>query len=296
MGDLLAADFARLLKSQIFHGSIIFCIECVFFESIVSYCYGDFEKGMMDGLLTSNLFVFGIMLSIFIGLFIGTEYSSGTIRNKVIAGNSRAAIYLSNFIVCTVAGFMLQVLNFILIAFVSNVICDPHGETLHTPLVIMEKQFIGLYIIIAYTAMFIMFAMLINSRSAGTTVVTVIAIALLFAGIKIDSQIAQCDPQTIAEAYSDKKSDSDSDSDTENVEEQYLDLYSQGFGQRKKLEGRMLRLYLFLDKALPSAQIQSMTQSFEPPRNAKSYVKYNLASAAIFTVLGMTLYKYKELK
>ena len=47
--------------------------------------------------LDSRFFIFpllaGILLSAFSALFVGAEYSGGTIRNKLVTGRSKAAVY-----------------------------------------------------------------------------------------------------------------------------------------------------------------------------------------------------------
>lgn len=48
-----------------------------------------------------------VLGAIFCSLFIGTEYSDGTIRNKLIMGYSRQKIYCANLIVCIIANLML---------------------------------------------------------------------------------------------------------------------------------------------------------------------------------------------
>ncbi len=49
----------------------------------------------------------GIILSVFISLFIGAEYEYGTIRNKIISGYDRSEIYLANIFACIIAGWIM---------------------------------------------------------------------------------------------------------------------------------------------------------------------------------------------
>ena len=49
-------------------------------------------------MLTIYIFVLVFMIPAFVSLFVGTEYSDGTIRNKLIIGHTRLSIYLSNLI------------------------------------------------------------------------------------------------------------------------------------------------------------------------------------------------------
>ena len=44
--------------------------------------------------------IHGVMLAAFVPLFLGADYSDGTIRNKLIAGHRRSGIYLSDLLVC----------------------------------------------------------------------------------------------------------------------------------------------------------------------------------------------------
>ena len=49
----------------------------------------------------------GIVSSIFCSLFLGVEYSDGTMRNKIIAGHKRTAIYCANLITNVSASLLL---------------------------------------------------------------------------------------------------------------------------------------------------------------------------------------------
>lgn len=49
----------------------------------------------LDDRFFAYSFFIGILSAIFCSLFTGTEYSDGTIRNKIVVGHSRISIYLS---------------------------------------------------------------------------------------------------------------------------------------------------------------------------------------------------------
>ena len=65
-----------------------------------------------NGFFGCALFI-GIVMAVFCSLFIGTEYSEGTIRNKIIIGQKRGAVYLSNFITCSLVSVVMCMAFFI---------------------------------------------------------------------------------------------------------------------------------------------------------------------------------------
>lgn len=60
----------------------------------------------------SSFFSYGlltpVLLAVLTAFFVGTEYSDGTMRNKLIAGHGRRDIYLANLVVCIAAGMLLS--------------------------------------------------------------------------------------------------------------------------------------------------------------------------------------------
>ena len=94
MSRLLRADFSRLFKSIIFKLGMIFSVG--FAVVMVMVRYIDFkvnastyeEYGYMtvnvDDLIFVGCFFMMFVVAVFIGIFVGTDYSDGTIRNKII--------------------------------------------------------------------------------------------------------------------------------------------------------------------------------------------------------------------
>ena len=292
MSDLLAADFARLLRSQVFHGMLIFCVECLIFEAIVGYIQETFNQFYMYGLMNTNFILFGILLSLFVGLFIGTEYSDGTIRNKLVAGNSRAAVYFSNLITSIIAGFIMQIIFFVLpyiilsIAYANTDVLPSTLQYLPTSKDIVQRQLIGLYIIIAYTAIFVSITTLICSRSGATAAAMATAILIFAIGLTAHNFVSSYDPNEEEQETSESTSDYDAA-----AELQYR-TYSR---QNRQPSEQTIKIYQFLDEFLPSSQSLSITGE-KNSKNFGRYVIYDLSISVAATALGIILYTRKDLK
>lgn len=104
MHKLLSAGLYRLRKDKTFWGTLV----TVFLISIIVMVFG-IRRGNAGSATNLDDYYFyllpalGLFCAFFTGLFIGTEYTDGTMRNKIVVGHTRAEIYLSNFIVCLIA-------------------------------------------------------------------------------------------------------------------------------------------------------------------------------------------------
>ena len=114
MKRLLKADLYRVLKSRL---TMIALILVIAFPVMIVLMYGGirlFTSGLgedmesLDVLFTANSLIgsiysltnnIGFVLPAFAGILACMDISNGTLRNKVIAGNSRSAIYFSHLIV-----------------------------------------------------------------------------------------------------------------------------------------------------------------------------------------------------
>ncbi len=104
MRKLFSANFLRLFTSKVFWalegvcaavGAIFYILAAINTRNIGEAWY----------LANSNYYFFleviyiGFVMAVFSGFYVGTEYSDGTIRNKLSVGHSRKNIYLANMIV-----------------------------------------------------------------------------------------------------------------------------------------------------------------------------------------------------
>lgn len=142
-------------------------------------CIG-FTRSVRWEYMTAGMFLTGtanaiLFSAIFASLFLGTDYSNGTIRNKLIIGCKRTDIYFSNLITTAAGG--------LLIAFAQWIVCAVFacfGKELGMDAGELAFQiFIIVCAMISMNAIFTLLGMLIISKSANATVTIVSAFVLL---------------------------------------------------------------------------------------------------------------------
>lgn len=114
MRNLLSANFSRLWKDRIFW----LCMGSMLLYSIIFMLNGCRQAAIAlseyNYSIDQYYFNFSISIggfcAVFCSMFLGTEYSDGTIRNKIAAGHTRTNIYLSNLLLTfTATLFMMLV-------------------------------------------------------------------------------------------------------------------------------------------------------------------------------------------
>lgn len=109
MNKLLTASFARIKKDKFFWigmaGMLVFGAFLAFMQYQEHVQHGCAVR--LDNVFAGHALVIGILCAVFSSLFIGTEYSDGTIRNKLIVGHTRIAVYFSNLIINIVAALLM---------------------------------------------------------------------------------------------------------------------------------------------------------------------------------------------
>lgn len=91
MRRLLYANCSRLYGSKAFRVTLILML-CL--EGILSLLLLSQDSTRIDLALFVSIQGIGSIISVSLSLFYGTEYSDGTIRNKLIVGHKRTDIYI----------------------------------------------------------------------------------------------------------------------------------------------------------------------------------------------------------
>ena len=184
MRNLLSAGFARLWRSKLFWLSCAFVATTTVIAIWTRYnerVQWDYPS-VIDGAFMYYVVFIAILIPLVCGQFIGVDYNDGTVRNKLICGHGRGAVYLSNLILCSAASLIM-----------CTAAIAP-GLALGLPLLGGFNMgwtrailfFVGVYTLaLAWAALFTLFSMLVNRRIAAM----LLALAMLAAGAYLEGRL-----------------------------------------------------------------------------------------------------------
>lgn len=241
MSRLLRADFVCLWKNRSFWICMVYMVVAFWFMAGI--------ETSPEGVFLDGTSYITMLFFIFICNLIGSEFSDGTIRNKVAAGHSRGAIYFAEFLTCASASVILYVLFVILIAAVSAARSWWKFE-----MPVEEIALVFLYCFVAtisYAALFVLVGMLVGNRSEGLVVSVLLTVFLFVLSIQIDIFLEE--PEYITK------------STVIEVEEAGDGVEHAEFEVEKNpnyVEGVKRQVYQFLNDFLPCCQIYSISSKF----------------------------------
>ncbi|MBQ8174968.1 MAG: ABC transporter permease subunit [Clostridia bacterium] len=178
MVKLLRSDFRRLWRSKLFYLGITAVAASVAFGLINNVHYKRIMLNLeipIDNILFLGTLVIGFAIAIFTSFFVGTEYSDGTMRSKVVVGHNRSMIYLSHFLTTTFAAVFMMVIGTAVIV----VVGIPWMGSFVTSCTILLPQILCcLLSIVALNAMILLLAMLIPSKAICAIVCLVLVMVM----------------------------------------------------------------------------------------------------------------------
>ena len=115
MNKLLSSNLMRLWRDKAFRvTAVIVLIASVAVVLNSSYraltLIASGENVVSDAFFFNHAPFMGLYYTFFVSLFLGVEYSDGTIRNKLVVGHHRRDIYLANLVTCFAAGICFLLL------------------------------------------------------------------------------------------------------------------------------------------------------------------------------------------
>ena len=115
MIKLLRAGFFRLKKESMFWLFIFATILVVGYKLLRTS-----HNVLLDKVLNDYIIFIGLFIAMFVSIFVGKEHSEGIIRNKIIVGHSRNAIYLTNLIISVIASVLCEFIYSLFMFFIGS--------------------------------------------------------------------------------------------------------------------------------------------------------------------------------
>ncbi|MCI8407750.1 MAG: ABC transporter permease subunit [Lachnospiraceae bacterium] len=286
MSKLLSAEFARLCKSFLFKFCLvfsaflgIFCVLMLWWDvkcNSALYAKLDITYSNADNLIFAGGLYLIFVISVFISIFVGTEYSDGTIRNKLTIGHTRRNIYLSKFIVCATANILVYLLYIVVVLVLGNFLIN--GTTM-TIIEIISFTMTGITAILALTALLVLLSLSNQNKAIGAVVLLLTTLILFFVALGIGQRLAApeyYDDSIVIDAETNKPI---------TIEKQKNPSY---------LTGTKRKIYEFLNNFLPVAQIYQIAMHFSD--NFVLIVIYNCIIIIVTTGTGIVIFQKKNLK
>lgn len=189
MRNLLSANFLRLRKSRALWIAVAVMAAACGFELVVGYTAARQGADVtLDSRYAIVVLISGVVCSAFCAVFVGTEYSDGTLRNKITAGHKRWEICLANLVTSAAAGVLIC-LGYVVPAVAAGIPLLGSFQ-LELP-VLLHFTLCTLFMTACLCAVFTIISLLEPNKTAAAIICIFLAYFLLFLGIYLNAQLAE---------------------------------------------------------------------------------------------------------
>lgn len=196
MNKILNANFKRLFANKLFLSATAFMFLLGIFIPFPQY-FQSLKSELSVVELDRVFFAYAIFVpiigAVFCSVFIGTEYSDNTIRNKVSVGHKRIDIYFANFIVCACANLMMCA-AFIIPCLIVGI--PLLGFFVKSSSYIILSVVCSVFLIMAFTAIFTLISMINLNKTAGVIICIFATLFMIILGTYLYSSLEQ--PETFS--------------------------------------------------------------------------------------------------
>ena len=189
MRNLIHANMKRIWKTRAFRVAAVFVAALALFQVLVLYL--DYVMNQGSPYFDNNFFSIAAMgifpLAAFVPLYIGTEFSDGTIRNKLVVGQRRWAIYSANLVTAVIAGWLLTAI-WSVVYLIPGVILLKSAN----PFILYVLVSGGMLCEMAvFSALFTLISMLSGNRAGSAVACILLTLVLFLSGIVISSTLEE---------------------------------------------------------------------------------------------------------
>lgn len=275
MINLLSSSFTRLLKTKIFYLAIAFSAAFSLFLCYANYNFNAIAKQIaIDEMFFTFYVCFCLICAVVVSLFIGTEYSDGTIRNKLVIGHNRLSIYFSNLVTCIAVSAILIAIHFILTLSVGYFVYGKFRMELPQLAYTMMCIFL---VAAVYCAICLLIAMNCQNKAITAVATILLMIILVYMSTFISERLMET-PMTYDGAVI-----------TQNGIE-----YGDMIPNPAYVDGTKRTVYEFIYNLLPTGQIQQIySLDFE---NSADWPFLSIGLFIVLSTVGAVHFKKKDLK
>ncbi len=278
MRKLLRAGFVRTRMMKGFWLGMVVLAGYGLFATAMNY-RSAVKYGMDLGVIFTDcmfqpIMILGLTAAIYGTMFVGAEYNDGVVRNKLVVGQSRTSIYLSNYINCAAVGVLhIATAYFISWAVGFVLMGKPEIGTRN----LLEACAITLLLCLSYAAVYNFCSMMINSRAHAAIVNLLLFIGMLFVASYLFQMLMQ--PPTY-EQYS----VNEANMATEIVE------------NPRYVSGLKRDIYQFLIDFLPGGQVMQLVAGSGAVQHPSLQCLYSGMIVIVFNLAGIFFFQRKDIK
>ena len=279
MTNLMISGFKRLLKNRAFQITAVVVAVVGLFEIFMMYRDSiiEMDTPYFDGGLFSFAALGVFALAAVVPLFVGSEYSDGTIRNKLVVGHLRGAVYLSMLFTSLFAGTLL-ILVWTAAYLIPGVILMEHANPLWVYLCLYLAMFLELAV---FSAIFTLLTMTLGNKAGSAVVCILCALLLVMQGIIVKSMLEEPEfygPEIIVSDSGEVSYSGEMEPNPNYIPE----------GSPKRA------FYNFLMDFTPGGQaLQISAQAID---NLSKMCFYDIGWLVVLTVAGVLVFRRKDLK
>ena len=276
MRKLLSANLARLWKASIFRLCILFMAGIAVFILLNQY-FTAMEYGyskQLDNFILGYSLLIGIVAAVFSSLFLGTEYSDGVIRNKLIVGHGRISIYLSMLLTNIIAA-MVMCLTFLIVICAIGI---PLIGTLSiSPLAFTAMLLGSLVMVCAVCAILTTISMLVPNKAVAAIICILGMVFLMIEAMDIQQKLDAPEFYPAAAVLVDGEFS-----------------MSEEYPNPSYLSGETRKLYELVYDILPTGQ--AFQYASMEARNLWQMPLYSLGIVIVSTFVGTFFFRRKDIK
>ncbi len=281
MRKLLSANFSRLKKNKLFWFMNAFMFIYAIFDILDKFIYN--KRTNSEDILSLSMFTYiifaVILMAVFVTLFIGTEYSDATIRNKIIVGHKRKNIYLANLITCCMAGLVLNAVFLITNISLGAFLLGFFKTDIKS---ILLGILCCLIITITFTSIYVFISMSSANKAGNAVICIFLTLIMAASGLFVGSRLQE--PEIFNGAYM--------------ITAEGEQVWEEAKENPDYLKGTKRKVFQFYFDCSAGSQLVSFGFYNDLPKNTKQYAKIMFSDAVAvicFTGIGLMIIKRKNI-